>query len=240
LAEEVDDGDSGSGDEHHEPQEATVVSRAKLVTIPKPAPPALPPRSPYRSQQLGDPIAPAGPTVTQHEGKGLGIDMDGAKEDEGLYPIPSHSSIEARLAQVHLAPSRDSERLFPKKHRFEEASMSGSDYSRTQGNTPGDVTPAHATPAEEPSEATIIMKDMVAADLKESGPESNSPPKEQADRGGKDSKGLEPSALVPEDAESFHSIPGTPAEHEIVQENRPPTEGAKREESKEEKPDDFA
>ncbi|KAG8525682.1 uncharacterized protein KY384_000442 [Bacidia gigantensis] len=229
LAEDIDDGSSGSGEEHHKTEEATVISRAKLVQIPKRVPPALPPRSPYRSSNpIPSPTAiPDAASPTQQTG--LGIDMHGSQDaEQGLYPIPSHSSIEERLQQVHLAPSRNSERLSPNKDGFDDVDMSGSDYSRSRGNTPG-VMSGGATPAEETVEDTIVMKDAEAEDAKDvakTGDAQHDTPAEentphlskQNDNGETDFQSAQyaPPAKDKDESEDFsmpgefHSVPSTP------------------------------
>ena len=205
LAEEVEDGDSPNEiEEPEEPQEATVISRAKLVTIPKRIPPALPPRSPYRASQGGETATPASPVVTQHQDHGLGIDMNTTqnasnREEERPYPVPSNDSLDERLEQIHLVPSQDHDRLSPNKDGFDEVSMSGSDYSR---GTPTEK------PAEEPSESTIVMHDNEDS-VQDKGAEKGS---HIADDVRNTDDGTRPSSSLKQDSEAFHSVPGTPLE----------------------------
>ena len=118
-------------------------SNLQVVTIPKRIPPALPPRSPYRnseSKSTGLDIAPI-PLAQDHQESGLGINLTGPANDqingesEASHP-EDQGGLEERLTDVHLAPSSDPERLSPKKDRFDEVSLSGSDYSRTPAETP--------------------------------------------------------------------------------------------------------
>ena len=201
LAEEVEDGDSpNETEEHEEPQEATVISRAKLVTIPKRIPPALPPRSPYRAPPGADAAALASPIVTEHQDQGLGIDMNASKrEEEHLYPIPSANSLEEKLEQIHLAPSQDRDRLSPNKDGFDEISMSGSDYSRG--------TPAEPS-TEDTTQTTITMHDNEGSVQDDYADKGN----RVADDHTNVDEGARPSSSQRQDSEAFHSIPGTPLE----------------------------
>lgn len=231
LSEELEDGDGEDDaasiiDPHqtsaiqtHQTQPATVISRAKLVTIPKRIPPALPPRSPYRSSlpnNSNDPAVPpnpASPLAMEYQDKGLGIDMAphhaSKPPDENLYPIPSHDTIDEKLEQIHLAPSHDTERLSPKRDGFDDISISGSsNYSHSRG-----VTPAEGrTPAEEVGEDTIVMEDHEApADHgieQESAHEGTTTTDETAHK--PERPPAEP--LEKQESETFHSMPGTPAE----------------------------
>ena len=142
------DGEDSSRDRGVSPApapEVPVISKAKLVTIPKRIPPALPPRSPYRNS-APNPVnydPPMSPTTMDHEDQGLGINLtrpsedQNRQEDEAFDPAKSQIALEEKLDEVRLAAQSDRDRLSPSKDGFDEVSMSGSDYSRdTLGETP--------------------------------------------------------------------------------------------------------
>lgn len=155
LADEIDESSSSSQDETLEPVKtqrisqisqagATTVSPGKLkvVTIPKRVPPALPPRSPYRSSREGAPLPSPSLIPARRSGdptQGLGISTSEDMGTQSLYPtstqdtIPSieRDIVEEKLEQIHTAPSRESGRLSPRRDGIEDlASVSGSEYSR--------------------------------------------------------------------------------------------------------------
>lgn len=145
LADDVDDGEPvhDLGGHEEEAHEMPVIQKAKVVTIPKRIPPALPPRNPYRSSgSKGASLdLPSSPLAQGHEESGLGINLTGPPEDhinsESESPHPEgQGGFEDKLTEIHLAPSHDTDRLSPKKDGFDEVSMSGSDYSRTPAETP--------------------------------------------------------------------------------------------------------
>lgn len=188
LADDVDDGEPVHDLDSHEEEahEMPVIQKAKVVTIPKRIPPALPPRSPYRnsgSKSAGLDL-PTSPLGKDHEESGLGINLTGPPDDRingesETYHPEGQGELEDRLTEVHVAPNNDPERLSPKKDGFDEVSMSGSDYS-------------HA-----PAETPIRMEDNEA---------SNG----LAVATGKENEG--PVKAVANDDEVFHSIPSTPLE----------------------------
>ncbi len=186
LAEDVDDGDSGHDHDPEKVHEAPVISKAKLVTIPKRVPPALPPRSPYRSSAGTTVTSPASPLSNEHPGPGLGIDIapavgvDHDLEEADHQPVEPQDALEEKLEQIHLSPAHDPERLSPRRDGFDEVSMSGSDYSR-------------GTPAETP----ITMNDNEAT----SGLAATA-----------EKENHHPERIVSNDNDDFHSMPGTPLE----------------------------
>ena len=188
--EEVDGEDHKSDHEHVEdpPQEATVISKAKLVTIPKRIPPKLPPRSPYRNSapKPDEFEPPMSPTATTDQDQGLGISLtrpsvDQPRDtDDSFDPTASQNALDAKLDEIHLGPRDDPDRLSPRKDGFDEVSLSGSDYSR-------------GTPAETP----IKMEDNEVKDG-------------LAIHTG---KAEEPLKVVPlHEEDDFHSVPSTPLE----------------------------
>ena len=168
------------------PQEMPVISKAKLVTIPKRIPPALPPRSPYRTSapQVENYEPPISPTGTVDQIQGLGINLTRPSEDherqidDGFDPAASQIALEEKLDEVHLVPHEDPDRLSPRKDGFDEVSMSGSDYS-------------HETPGETPirMEDKETNGDLVINTGKKIG---------------------EPARVGANDEDDFHSVPSTP------------------------------
>lgn len=156
LAEEEDEeaSDIGSSRYATDPSEINraitppnpIVSKARLVTIPKRIPPALPPRNPYRS------ITPLVPNAEMPSNTTLEEDSTTTNPESplreipnpsGTYPVPLSPSHESH--NMHLTP-RANHTNFPQdpyhlsssfpgnKDGFDEISMSGSDYSHTQDN----------------------------------------------------------------------------------------------------------
>ena len=217
LADEIDDGDSGH--DHSNPveilQEKPVISKAKLVTIPKRIPPALPPRNPYRASAKSNFDPPQSPLSNEYPVDGLGINLTRPSQDqdreapEALHPYPSQSALDEKLNEVHLAPSQDIDRLSPKKDGFDEVSLSGSDYSSRE-------TPAE-TPM--PDETPIQMEDKEpsqnsATDMAKKNEE---PTKEDNESSGGLSidtakENEEPSKTATHEYDEFHSVPSTPLE----------------------------
>ena len=144
--EEVDGKDANmDGRSHEASQEMPVISKAKLVTIPKRIPPALPPRSPYRNSapKIESHEPPLSPLGTTDKVQGLGINLTRPSEDhdrhedDGFDPAASQIALEEKLDEVHLTSHDDPDRLSPRKDGFDEVSMSGSDYSHeTPAATP--------------------------------------------------------------------------------------------------------
>lgn len=166
--------------------EMPVISKAKMVTIPKRIPPALPPRSPYRysAPKPADYRPPSSPSFPEHQNQGLGISLTRPSEDQsreaddGFDPASSHVALEEKLTELHVAPRKDPDRLSPRKDGFDEASLSGSDYS-------------HETPGETP----ITMED-------------NDPSGGLAIKTGKENE--EPAKIGLHEEDDFHSVPSTP------------------------------
>ena len=224
LANEIDDDESGH--DHSNPveimQEKPVISKAKLVTIPKRIPPALPPRNPYRASAKSNFDPPQSPLSNEYPVDGLGINLTRPSQDqdretpEALHPYPSQSALEEKLNEVHLAPSQDVDRLSPKKDGFDEVSLSGSDYSSRE--TPAETAMPNETPIHmednEPSQDSAI--DM-AKDTEKPAKKTDGPAKEDNEL----SAGLaidtvegneEPYKAAIHDHDEFHSVPSTPFE----------------------------
>ena len=217
LADEIDDDESGH--DHGNPveimQEQPVISKAKLVTIPKRIPPALPPRNPYRASAKSNFDAPQSPLSNEYPVDGLGINLTRPSQDqdreetEALHPYPSQSALEEKLNEVHLAPGQDVDRLSPKKDGFDEVSLSGSDYSSRE------------TPAETamPDETPIQMEDKESTEASaiDMAKKTDEPAKEDSESGGGLSidtakENEEPSKAGTHEHDEFHSVPSTPLE----------------------------
>ena len=216
LADEVDDDESGH--EHSNPvetmEEKPVISKAKLVTIPKRIPPALPPRNPYRASGPRSHIEPPqSPLSNEYPVDGLGINLTRPSQDqdreepESVNPYQSQSALEEKLNEVHLAPRQDVDLLSPKKDGFDEVSLSGSEYSSRE------------TPAETvmPDEMPIQMEDKesdeksaidMAKKTEESAKEDNEPSGGLAIDTTKEIE--EPAKAAIHDHDEFHSVPSTP------------------------------
>ena len=203
LAEELDDEDSGHEkvDRAEQTQEMPVISKAKLVTIPKRIPPALPPRNPNRTSgpKPSHFEPPRSPLSNEHQTNGLGINLTEHLEDQGnqttegplLSPTQDHA-LEEKLNEVHLAPRQDPERLSPRKDGFDEISLSGSEYSR---GTPADIPEAPisgdlATQAEPPIQLEDESNGGLALDTRK--------------------EGGAPGKAATHEYDEFHSVPSTP------------------------------
>lgn len=187
--EEVEGADAASDHADHQEHvpEIPVISKAKLVTIPKRIPPTLPPRSPYRnSVPKPDDYEPSSSPNRAENDQELGINLtrpsgDHSRHtDDGFDPTTTQVSIDEKLTELNVTPQSDADRLSPGKDGFDEVSMSGSDYS-------------HETPAETP----IRMEDNES----------------KAGLAIMTEKGNEEHAKVGLDGEDdFHSVPSTPLE----------------------------
>lgn len=121
-----------------------VISRARLVSIPKRTPPALPPRNPDRSRPSI--ITNTDPYVSPIEAEPQGIDVDFSNAwlhrrgtNEANIPMvvsPLEDDIEdqmtasSRVSHIYNHNPPDPDRLSPHKaDGFDEISLSGSDYS---------------------------------------------------------------------------------------------------------------
>ncbi|MCJ1278177.1 hypothetical protein MMC21_005992 [Puttea exsequens] len=196
LAEDVDDGDPAHKHQEHA-EEMPIISKAKLVSIPKRIPPPLPPRNPNRSsaQDITSFEVPQSPPLEEHKDQDVDInvirpsgDQGRADEDNQLHLTQSQDdALENKLHDVHLGPHEDAERLSPMKEKdgFDDVSLSESNYS-------------HGTPAEpmediKSAEPAIQMEDREAAPNLSlvTGKENETPQGKHED-------------------DEFHSVPGTP------------------------------
>lgn len=147
---EVDEAHGGTGQ--------PVISRARLVTIPRRLPPALPPRNPHRNHipmiTNIDLVSSPSETSPSPRSFGLGVDLNFGSLPEEEYHEQNHSpftpgealpltkeDIDRKLDSISLplrtfdpgsdsVTSRDPDRLSLRdKDGFDKISMSGSDYS---------------------------------------------------------------------------------------------------------------
>ncbi|KAL2055598.1 hypothetical protein ABVK25_003840 [Lepraria finkii] len=208
LAEEVDDGESGHDQKKHE--DRPVISKAKLVTIPKRSPPALPPRNPYRTPGLkpGNFEPPLSPLSNEHSIDGLGINLTGPPEDRGnqasgLYISSSQDdALEEKLNEVHLAPRQDPARLSPRKDGFDEISLSGSEYSR---GTPAETPMPKENPMHAETPTSAEASTQAETPIKMEDNESSGGLKVKT---GKENEG--PVKAATHEHDEFHSVPSTP------------------------------
>lgn len=192
-----------------------VISRARLVTIPKRTPPALPPRSPYRS--LPPTITSSEPqsSPTEIEPQGLGLDLGRSSPHQSddhhsvVIPLsPTKEDMDHTIDNIHLSPGNETDRLSPRKDGFDELSMSGSDYSRetpaaiynkevndnvdtpqtsfsTANHQPSHARTTHNVPDQTPNHEPLEIVDSTAWNSHEE---------------------------FPGKADEFHSVPSTPLE----------------------------
>ena len=146
LAEEAEEEDVAPGKSAYahtnggfsEPPAApSIISKARLVTIPKRIPPALPPRNPYRSSTpvptTADPttnVATPYPTTQDQATDPRSPSLPPASNSLTPEPQP----LENGITDIHLTPRADQDRCpSPRKEDgFDEVSMSGSEYSHSQ------------------------------------------------------------------------------------------------------------
>lgn len=154
LAEEPEEEDIALGPSSHahtnggfaEPPAApSIISKARLVTIPKRIPPALPPRNPHRSSTPVPTIADPSPNIsTPHP-----TTQDQATDPRSPSPPPASNALTPEPQPlsngttndaIHLTPRVDQGHDHPRKEDgFDSVSMSGSDYSHSQ-DPPAPIT----------------------------------------------------------------------------------------------------
>lgn len=116
-----------------------VISRARLVNIPKRIPPALPPRNPDRNRPSI--ITNTDPNVSPVEAEPQGIaadfgdtwsrrrDINDPNTPVFVSPIEDETGDKVASLVVTTQHFPDPDRLSPRKDQFDEISLSGSDYS---------------------------------------------------------------------------------------------------------------
>lgn len=110
-----------------------VISRARLVNIPKRIPPALPPRNPDRTRPSiitnTDPYV--SPVEAEHPGDPWIRRHDINDPTTPVFVSPIDDESDEKLASLVVTTQQvpDSDRLSPRKEGFDNISLSGSDYS---------------------------------------------------------------------------------------------------------------
>ncbi|KAI4243797.1 MAG: hypothetical protein LQ352_006967 [Teloschistes flavicans] len=193
-----------------------VISRARLVTIPKRVPPALPPRNPYRNSprvtnaELTTPPVPALPLGPHQVDKATGpstpspqaspfadISLEDYTKDSGSPRKDPLQEIES----IH--PATPSHPHSPTKTTgFDSQSVSGSEYSRSH-STPA-VTPGLETETDGMVQTPITMEDQEVTPVKPN--EEHKMPTESSPMVREESQTSE------KKEDEFHSIPSTPIE----------------------------
>ncbi|KAL8696890.1 MAG: hypothetical protein Q9224_002566, partial [Gallowayella concinna] len=193
-----------------------VISRARLVTIPKRVPPALPPRSPYREApraRNAEPSPPPMPPISlegQPRDKStdprssspytpqfINVPLDDSNKN-AVSPCPDHARDIVNIPLSSSSPPLTTS----KPSGFDSSSVSDSEYSH-----------AHSTPAQTPGldadvdcmvHTPITMEDQETTPVKVS--VHNLP-------GGGTRLEREESQTSEKRGEEFHSMPGTPIEN---------------------------
>lgn len=116
-----------------------VISRARLVSIPKRIPPALPPRNPDRNRPSV--VTNADPCVSpvEAEPQGIGAEFgdtwlrrrDVNEPSTPVFMSPIEDETDDKVASLIVTKKQvpDPDRLSPRKDGFDDISLSGSDYS---------------------------------------------------------------------------------------------------------------
>ncbi|KAL8900091.1 MAG: hypothetical protein Q9207_005859 [Kuettlingeria erythrocarpa] len=194
-----------------------VITRARLVNIPKRIPPALPPRSPYRQSprvinaKPPPPPVPSIPTGIEcpdsptdtaasapSSAEFADISLDDGIEDR----LPAQQALAQDLTNVHPRSSPTHPRPL-KSPGLDSASVSGSDYSRAQ-STPAQ-TPGLDAETESTVQTPITMEDQEATPVKASSEHHDL-------RLGSTEMQREGSQASDKKDDEFHSIPSTPIE----------------------------
>lgn len=194
-----------------------VISRARLVTIPKRVPPALPPRSPYRQSPHLINAEPSPPPVPsprsfkiQQYDKATDA-LSSSPKASALTDISLEGSTKHNASpRQDLAHDLDNIRISspepqPSPSRtsgFDSVSASGSEYSRSRSTPAG--TPGLETETDATVYTPITMEDQEATPIKASA--KHSFPEESSTMEREESQTSEKKDDV------FHSVPGTPVE----------------------------
>ncbi|KAL8995806.1 MAG: hypothetical protein Q9169_004526 [Polycauliona sp. 2 TL-2023] len=192
-----------------------VISKARLVTIPKRVPPALPPRSPYRQSPAlpivdAEPSIPPVPTTVTNSSP-----ISPSSEHTPSFPPSSGIALDGYIQRnlsprSDLASDPDNIRLpspspptsSGKPNGIDAASLSGSDYSRAQ-STPAQ-TPGLGMDGDGTIDTPITMEDQEATPVQVK--TENTLPLESSRMERRESQTSEKMD------EMFHSVPGTPVE----------------------------
>lgn len=118
---------------------APVITKARLVTIPKRIPPSLPPRNPHRNSPLTESTDSG---ESPHDPRQADVGLAVRTQDHttnGIAQVSKGPELDETMDKTHFSsrPSatnyhntQDPERLAPAKDISDEVSISGSDYSR--------------------------------------------------------------------------------------------------------------
>ncbi|KAL8893542.1 MAG: hypothetical protein Q9192_005161 [Flavoplaca navasiana] len=193
-----------------------VISKARLVTIPKRVPPALPPRSPYRQSARvldAEPSTPPMPTaLTENHQTDTGIIVPSSSPYSPQFAnISLHDSVQEDISPqstlardpdsiIHPSPSRPTSSENP--NGTDSTSLSGSDYSHAQ-STPA-PTPGVGKDGDGMVDTPITLDDQEANEV-EVRMDCNQPPESSKMQ-------REESQTSEKMDEMFHSVPGTPVE----------------------------
>lgn len=192
-----------------------VISKARLVTIPKRVPPALPPRSPYRHSPRVIDAEPSQLPVPTSPTENLQNDKNTEPRscspcNSQLANIPLDDPVQGNLSPcTDIAQDPDVSHSLPspptssgKPGGTDSVSMSGSDYSRAQ-STPGQ-TPGLGIDGDGMVDTPNTVEDQESTPVQTS-------PKQDLPLG---SGNMERQTSQTSDKvdETFHSVPGTPIE----------------------------
>ncbi|KAL9630704.1 MAG: hypothetical protein Q9204_004582 [Flavoplaca sp. TL-2023a] len=193
-----------------------VISKARLVTIPKRVPPALPPRSPYRQSARvldAEPSTPPMPiALTEHHQTDTSMTVPSSTPYSPQFAnISLHDSVQEDISPqptlarnpdsiVYSSPSRPTSSGNP--NGTDSTSLSGSDYSHAQ-STPA-PTPGVGKDGDGTVDTPITLDDQEANGVEVS-MDCNEPPESSKMR-------REESQTSEKMDEMFHSVPGTPVE----------------------------
>ena len=193
-----------------------VISKARLVTIPKRVPPALPPRSPYRQSARvldAEPSTPPMPiALTEHYQPDISITVPSSTPYNPQFAnISLHDSVQEDISPqstlvrnpnsiIYSSPSRPTSSGNP--NGTDSTSLSGSDYSHAQ-STPA-PTPGVGNDGDGMIDTPITLDDQEANGVEVS-KDHDQPPESSKMR-------REESQTSEKMDEMFHSVPGTPVE----------------------------
>ncbi|KAI4284832.1 MAG: hypothetical protein L6R35_004797 [Caloplaca aegaea] len=200
----------------NEPRSIPVITRARLVTIPKRIPPALPPRSPYRQSshiangESPSPPVPPIPSAIEHANEATSPRSPARTSSEF-----ADVSLDERF-HSNVSPRQDPSRDFDGFHSsattppvasfksagIDSASVSDSDYSRapsTPGQTPGLDAETDGT-----TSTPITMEDQEATPVQTTAGHDLHIESARMER--------EESQSSEKKDDEFHSIPSTPVE----------------------------
>ena len=216
--------------ESNEGATAPVISRARLVTIPKRIPPALPPRNPYRNQPPPPILMNTEPygSPTEMENHGLGLDLAGFSPQRSNFDHDNHIQSESptkedfdqKIDNMYLTSNKDitsqlkdPDRLSPRKDGFDEISMSGSDYSREAPVIVNDHEKTEVANTDEPPNTANNHENSNIT------PPTEESPSLVTNHESHDltiAPGFKTHEDLPSKIDEFHSVPSTPLETSTI------------------------